>query len=88
MIEIEEVENKKKQLNINENYEADLNLLDDIKINIGSLGTIISNLKTKLTLVESGINNIDKDLLEVDSNEMKQLYDEVSDRVGNLHKKF
>lgn len=88
MIEIEEVESKKKQLNINENYEADLNLLDDIKINIGSLGTIISNLKTKLTLVESGINNIDKDLLEVDSNEMKQLYDEVSDRVGNLHKSF
>lgn len=86
--EIEEIEKKKNSLNINEEYEKDLDRLDEIKSEMGAISNIITNLSTRLSLVEKSIENISKDRLDINEETLKNLYEEAKVYLGEMQKEY
>lgn len=79
---------KKAQLNINENFQKDLELLDDVKSSINLNSASITNYQLRLSYVKKGIQLIERDNIDISMDELRYLYDDVSANIGNVHHTF
>lgn len=61
--EIEDLNKKKNDLNLNERLEQDLDELDQVKREINSIGTLISTHNLKLNLIHESLEELKKDFL-------------------------
>ncbi len=86
--EILELKDKKSFLNINENFEEDLNKLNVIKYKINRLSSVITKLEIRRDMIVEAKNEMEKDVSSIDLNQLKLLYSESKEYVPNLHKTF
>lgn len=86
--EIAELNKKKSLLNINENFEDDLNRLNEIKYNINRLTSLITKLEIRRDMIVEAKNEMEKDVSSIDLDQLKLLYSESKEYIPNLHKTF
>ena len=86
--EIVELNNKKSLLNINENFEEDLNRLNEIKYKINRLSSLITKLEIRRDMIVEAKNEMEKDVASIDLEQLRLLYSESKEYIPNLHKTF
>lgn len=86
--EIVDLNNKKSLLNINENFEEDLNRLNEIKYKISRISSIITKLEIRRDMIVEAKNEMEKDVSSIDLEQLRLLYSESKEYIPNLHKTF
>ena len=86
--EIVELNNQKSLLNINENFEKDLNRLNEIKYKINRLSSLITKLEIRREMIVETKNEMEKDVSLIDLEQLRMLYSESKEYIPNLHKTF
>jgi uncharacterized protein YydD (DUF2326 family) len=85
---IYELNEKKDNFNLNENYEQELKELNNIKFEINKLATVLSRLELRKELIIESKAALENELSEIDINQIKRLYDEAKVLIPNIQKTF
>ena len=86
--EILELNKRKSLLNINENFEQDLNRLNEVKYKINRLSSRVTKLEIRRDMIVEAKNEMEKDVSTIDLEQLKLLYSESKEYIPNLHKTF
>jgi uncharacterized protein YydD (DUF2326 family) len=86
--EISELDLKKSTFYINPNFENDLNSLDNIKYQLSISGSKLSKLKLRKELIIEAVKDIESGKMEIDTNQLKDLYAEAKHNINNIQIKF
>jgi len=86
--DIEELNSKKAKLNLNENFDSDLNKLNEIKYEINKLSSEISKINIRKELIIEAKNDLESHKSEIDLQQLKQIYNQATDILGELQKSF
>jgi uncharacterized protein YydD (DUF2326 family) len=85
---IEDLERKKDSFNLNEEYNEDLNRLNQTKADLTSISTILSRLETRKELILESQNELDKEIANINVKQIEALYSEARLLIPNLQKNF
>lgn len=86
--DIEELNVKKSKLNLNENFDSDLNKLNKIKYEINKLSSEISKINIRKELIIEAKNDLESHKSEIDLPQLEQIYNQATDILGELQKSF
>lgn len=86
--DIEQVEQQKKNFNINENYEDDLASLNKVKAHLNYLYAEQSRLTLRKELIEESRIELESDIAKRDLSQIKELYSQASVLFPDLHKRY
>ena len=86
--EIEDLNERKQALNLNSDFSEDLDNLNAVKAEINKLSAVISKLEIRKSLIEDAVSNLNKSYSEIDVQQLKTLYNEVSVNVSQIQKTF
>lgn len=86
--EIEELNRKKSNLNLNENFESDFNDLNQTKYNINILSSEISKLNIRKDLIIEALSELEKSISNIDIILLNQIYEQATSALGKLQKSF
>ena len=86
--EISDLKNKKTLLNINEDFEEDLDKLNEIKYKINRLTSLITKLEIRRDMIVEAKNEMEQDVSSIDLGQLKLLYSESKEYIPNLNKTF
>lgn len=82
------LEKRKNKLNINENYQEDLEELNDIKYKISNITAKISELSLREQLLLETEEELKKDLSEIDLPELREIYLIAKKNISNIQTTF
>lgn len=86
--EIEDLEKKKNELNLNPEFESTMSDLSDIKIQITLQSTQLNNLKLRRSILEEAQNEILKQRSSIDIDSLKQIYNQAGMFISDLQHSF
>jgi len=86
--DIEELNKKKSGLNININFENDLDKLNNLKYKINKLSSEISKLNIRKELILEAKKDLEAGNSNIDIQQLKQIYEQATDNIGKLQKSF
>ena len=86
--DIEELNVKKSKLNLNENFDSDLNKLNKIKYEINKSSSEISKINIRKELIIEAKNDLEAHKSEIDFPQLEQIYNQATDILGELQKSF
>ncbi len=86
--EIIELDKKKSNLNLNENFELDLDALNQVKYKINRLSSEISKLNIRKDLINETLSELEASSSTIDTNQLNQIYQQASNVLGKLQKSF
>lgn len=86
--EIEELNINKSNLNLNENFESDLDALNQLKYNINKLSSNISKLNIRRDLINEAISELEASNSTIDIIQLNQIYQQATNVLGKLQKSF
>ncbi|MCR4733495.1 MAG: DUF2326 domain-containing protein [Treponema sp.] len=85
---IETLNRKKDDFGINADFEKDLDLLDEVRYKINSVSSEISTLNIRRELIEESVAGFQAETSNIDTKELKTLYEEVKANISELHRTF
>lgn len=88
LLEIEQLDQKKATLKINPDFESDLSRLDDAKFEINQKTSLLSRLKMRKSLTEEAVLEVSSRHTRIDTQQLKDLYKDVTERVTGVQKTF
>lgn len=88
LLEIEQLDQKKATLKINPDFESDLSRLDEVKFEINQKTSQLSRLKMRKSLTEEAVLEVSSSHARIDTQQLKELYKEVTERVSGVQKTF
>ncbi len=86
--EIAQLDRKKATLNLNEKFEEDLEKLNHIKYLINKSSSNITKLSIRRDLIIEAKNDMEKDISNIDKNEIELIYKEAKQYLPNINKTF
>jgi len=86
--DIEELNKRKSNLNINENFETDLDNLNNLKYKINKLSSEISKLNIRKELILEAKNELESGNTNIDMQQLRQIYEHATINLGKLQKSF
>lgn len=86
--EITKLNHKKRTLNLNENFEKDLDLLNNIKYEINTVSSEITRLDIRYSLIKEAERDILETKTEIDTDELAALYNQAAALIPNIQKTF
>lgn len=86
--EINELNDKKSNLNVNPNFEKDLETLNQIRYVINKESSKITNLKMRKDLIIDSQNEILENKSNIDLKQLKIIYEQATNKVDSLQKTF
>jgi len=86
--DIETLEKQKDNFNLNENYEADLKTLNQVRTSLNSHGSEISRLNFRKELIEESREDLEKESFKEDTNQVARLYEQAKVLIPNIQKSF
>ena len=86
--EINLLNERKVSFNLNETLEEDLEQLNIVRYNINKTSSLISKLEIRKGLIEDSKRSLEKSISQIDMDQLKMLYKEVSDRIDGIQKTF
>lgn len=85
---IEKLDRKKALLNINENFEEDLNKLNRLKYSVNSLSSKISALNTRKNILLDAQRDLESQKATIDIEQLNAIYSQATSLIPNIQKKF
>ena len=85
---IDELEDKKSAFNLNKDYEADLQHLNEVKNRLNYLSTDIGRLELRKELIIESKKDLESDLANIDIKKVRDMYTKDQSLIPNLQKTF
>ena len=85
---IDELSQKKDSFNLNENYEKELDTLNQIKADINRLSTELAALEFRKELILESKKELENEFSKVDAEQIKFLYEEAKSLIPDIQKSF
>ncbi|MEK4733179.1 DUF2326 domain-containing protein [Paenibacillus sp. FSL L8-0641] len=86
--EIAQLNEKKSNFNLNENFENQLDQLNFVKFQINKSSSNISKMKIRKNLIEEAKKEIENSKADIDLKQLEVLYAEANANISNLQKTF
>ena len=86
--EIEELDKKKSNFNLNENFEADLDRLNLVKYQINNASSILSKLTIRRDLIIEAEQELNSSKSEIDLQQIKLIYQQATNQIIGIQKTF
>lgn len=86
--EINELNKKKENLNLNENYEADLDRLNYLRYEINKISSDINKLVIKRDLILESENDLKASKSEIDLKQLNLIYQQATTQIAGIQKTF
>ena len=86
--EIKTLDIKKHSFNVNENFEQELDKLNDVKYRINKCSSYISKLIIRKELIEQSKNELSNSVSNIDLQQLKNLYSQAKMNVEGIQKTF
>lgn len=86
--EIEEIERRKESLNLNPNFESDLNKLNQVKYQINLTSSEIGRLELRKALIFEAQKEMQSNTSSIDMQQLKQIYQQATSLVSGIQKTF
>lgn len=86
--EIQDLNRKKNSLNINEDFERDLDDLNEIRYKINRKSSSITRLELRRDMINEAKNEMEKEISVIDMDQLEMLYKEAKAFVPSLQKSF
>ncbi|MEN6432885.1 MAG: DUF2326 domain-containing protein [Smithella sp.] len=86
--EIEELERRKASLNLNPNFESDLNKLNGIKFQINFASSEIGRLELRKDLISEAQREMQAGVSTIDVQQLQQIYQQATSLVSGIQKTF
>ena len=86
--EIEELERRKASLNLNPNFESDLDKLNRIKYQINLSSSEIGRLELRKDLILEAQREMQSGVSNIDVQQLKQIYQQATSLVSGIQKTF
>lgn len=85
---IKELENKKNDFQLNDNYNKDIEELNNLKFKESQISAIISRLEFRRDLINENVNALNSKQVNIDTEAIKVVYEEAKAIIPNLQKSF
>ena len=86
--EIEELENRKADLNLNPNFESDLEALNQVKYQINLTSSEMNRLKLRKSLILEAQQEMEASVSNIDTQQLRQIYQQATSLVIGIQKTF
>jgi uncharacterized protein YydD (DUF2326 family) len=86
--EIEDLNKRKSNLNLNENFESDLKQLNQIKYKITVISTEINKLNLRTDLILEAKRDLNSDVSKIDTHQLELIYKQATDKISGIQKTF
>ena len=86
--EIKILNDKKSNLSLNENFESDLNNLNEVKYKINKLSSEIGKLNIRKDLINEAKQDLDANRADIDLQELQSIYKQATKYVSAIQKTF
>jgi uncharacterized protein YydD (DUF2326 family) len=86
--QIEVLNKKKSELNINENFESDIKSLNEVKYAVNSVSSEIASLNLRKNIILDAKQDFESQKSDVDIQVLKAIYEQATSFIPNLQKKF
>ncbi len=86
--EITDLKKRKKNLNLNENFEADLDKLNSIKYEINKTSSEISKISIKKSLIIEAEQELSARKSDIDLQQLRLIYQQATSQIVNVQKTF
>jgi len=86
--EIAELEKQNSLLNLNENFENDLEQLNEVKYKINKCSSVITKLEVRRDIIVEAKREMERNISVIDLEQLKRLYQEAEAYLPNFHKTF
>ncbi|TKC01729.1 DUF2326 domain-containing protein [Pedobacter cryotolerans] len=85
---IEELNLRKNKFNLNENYAADVDKLNDVKSKLNRSATELSRLEIRKDLIIESKEDLEKEYTQIDTTQIKSLYEKAKSLISNIQVSF
>ncbi|WP_192800151.1 DUF2326 domain-containing protein [Priestia endophytica] len=85
---ISNLEVKKRTLNINYNYDMDLNSLNETKYQISNISSRISELSLRKKIIKEAEEELTANKSDIDLKQLKMIYNQASENMSDIQKTF
>lgn len=86
--EIEELEHQKASLNLNPNFESDLDKLNGVKYQVNVISSEIGKLELRKDLIAEAQSEIQSTKSTIDLQQLQQIYQQATSMVSEIQKTF
>ncbi|MEW6086700.1 MAG: DUF2326 domain-containing protein [bacterium] len=86
--EIEELNKRKASFNLNKNFEADLEKLNNIKYQINKISSEISRLNIRRDLIIEAQQELNSRKSEIDLQQLRLIYNQATNQITGIQKTF
>ncbi|TAL69132.1 MAG: DUF2326 domain-containing protein [Bacteroidetes bacterium] len=86
--EIELLNQKKSHLNLNENFEADLGKLNNLKYQINKTSSEISNFNIRKDIIIEAKTELNSNKSEIDLKQLQLIYQQATNQISGIQKSF
>ncbi|MGO4498610.1 DUF2326 domain-containing protein [Paenibacillus sp. 2RAB27] len=86
--EIDELNKRKSNFNINENFERDLDRLNDIKYQINKSSSVVSNLSLRKDLIIETEEDLNSNFSTIDLPQLRLIYSQATKHISGIQKSF
>jgi len=86
--EIEILNQRKSNLNLNENFESDLEKLNQIRYKINVLSAEINKLNLRRDLIMDAERDLNSNVSNIDSYQLELIYKQATDKISGIQKTF
>lgn len=88
LLDIERLESHKNDFKVNDQYEKDFLELQNIKVSINNIFSVISKKQFKLKLLVDSINELKQQHSDIDLESLREIYKEAKLYISSLQKSF
>jgi uncharacterized protein YydD (DUF2326 family) len=86
--DIEELNKKKSSFNLNENFEKDLDKLNEIKYSVNKLSSSIGKLNIRKDLIRETEEELKSSKSNIDLRQLEIIYEQATNKVTSIQKSF
>ena len=85
---IDELNTRKSKFNLNENYAADVDKLNDVKSKLNRSSTELSRLEIRKDLIIESKEDLEQEYTQIDTSQIKSLYEKAKSLISNIQVSF
>lgn len=85
---IKELEEQKGNFNLNENYDEDIDQLNQVKYSLNRVSTGISQLEVRRDLILESKDDLEQEYANINTNQIRSLYDKANALIPNIQITF
>lgn len=86
--DIEKLDVRKANFNLNENFEVDLDKLNQIKYQLNKTSSELSNLKIKRDLIIEAEEDLKSNFSDIDIQQLQAIYQQATQKIEGIQKSF